>query len=124
MANDTGARAGRTAPQHTHPSQVPLIVVMAALADPVRLSIVRELATEPDWSMTCGSFNVPVNKATRSHHFTVLREAGLIEQRDVGTHRINRLRRSDFEDSFPGLLELVVQRAETPIAPPVPARAD
>jgi DNA-binding transcriptional ArsR family regulator len=55
-----------------------------------------------------------VTKATRSHHFAVLREAGLIEQRDEGPRRLDRLRRPEFEEAFPGLLELVLQEAGQP----------
>jgi len=100
--------AGRKAPQHVHPREVAIGAALAALADPVRLAIVRELAAAPDWSMLCGSFHVPVGKATLSHHFAVLREAGLIEQRDEGARRSNRLRRDDFDRRFPGLLALVL----------------
>lgn len=124
MPKDTGTRAGRTAPRHTHPSQVPLTSVMSALSDPVRVTIVRALAMHPDWSMTCGSFDVPVGKATRSHHFTVLREAGLIEQRDEGTHRINRLRREEVDGAFPGLIDLVLRSEFGPDRPPQPAPAE
>lgn len=98
----------RTAPQHNHPRQVPVEVVFAALADPVRLSIVRQLAESEDWSRACGSFDVPVGKAGLSHHFAVLREAGLVEQRDMGARRVNRLRRAEVEQNFPGLWRLVL----------------
>jgi DNA-binding transcriptional ArsR family regulator len=52
------------------------------------------------------SFALPVSKSTQSAHFRVLREAGLIRQRDEGT-RLNRLRREDLDVRFPGLLDLV-----------------
>jgi DNA-binding transcriptional ArsR family regulator len=42
-------------------------------------------------------------------HFKVLREAGLIRQRVVGTKRVNSLRREDIEHRFPGLLGSVLQ---------------
>lgn len=100
---------GRVAPHHTHPRDVPLTTALAALADPVRLTIVRELGGASDWSRTCGSFDVPVGKAARSHHFTVLRDAGVIEQRDEGPRRVNRLRRPEFDERFPGLLDLVLR---------------
>ncbi len=104
-----GTAAGhRPVPTHTHPRDVPLRSVLAALADPVRLTIVRELAAGPDWSRVCGSFDVPVGKAALSHHFAVLREAGLIEQRDEGARRANRLRRAELDEHFPGLLDLVL----------------
>jgi DNA-binding transcriptional ArsR family regulator len=53
---------------------------------------------------TCGSFDLPVTKSTCTHHFKVLREAGVIHQRQEGTSRLNTLRREDLEARFPGLL--------------------
>ncbi|MEO3813759.1 helix-turn-helix domain-containing protein [Sphaerisporangium sp. B11E5] len=79
-----------------------------ALADPVRRSIVRELSTGPDFTRACGAFDLPVSKATASHHFAVLRAAGLLEQLDAGPRRLNRLRRPEFDARFPGLLALVL----------------
>ncbi|MEU6278688.1 transcriptional regulator [Streptomyces sp. NPDC047028] len=103
------APSHRSAPEHTHPEDVPVQTVLAALADPVRLALVRDLAGSADWSRSCGSFDVPVGKAALSHHFAVLRGAGLVEQRDEGPRRVNRLRRAEFEARFPGLLALVLQ---------------
>ena len=91
------------------PDEGDLQVALDALADPVRRSIIRQLEARPDWSMSCGSFDLPVSKATSSHHFAVLREAGLLEQREDGTRRFNRLRRPEFEARFPGLLDLVLR---------------
>jgi DNA-binding transcriptional ArsR family regulator len=109
-AEESGTGRGRRpAPEHTHPDEVPLAAALAALADPVRLRLVRELAASPDWSRTCGSFDVPVGKAALSHHFAVLRAAGIIEQRDTGTRRANRLRREEFGRRFPGLLDLALR---------------
>lgn len=69
----TAPRAHRAAPDHTHPDHVPLLAALSALADPVRLGLVRELAGSADWERTCGSFDVPVGKAALSHHFATLR---------------------------------------------------
>jgi DNA-binding transcriptional ArsR family regulator len=96
---------------HAHPAEVPLQDALDAVGDPVRRSILRELAATPDWTRACGTFDLPVAKATRSHHFAVLRAAGLIEQRDEGPRRLNRLRRPEFEQCFPGLLDLVLAEA-------------
>ncbi|MGW1074197.1 ArsR/SmtB family transcription factor [Streptomyces sp. NPDC002537] len=90
---------------------MPLGDALTALADPVRRTIVKELAGGPDWTRACGTFDLPVTKATRSHHFAVLRQAGVIEQRDVGPRRVNRLRRPEFDAAFPGLLALVLGEA-------------
>ncbi|GAA3088042.1 ArsR/SmtB family transcription factor [Streptomyces rectiviolaceus] len=99
----------RAAPVHVHPDEVPVLTALTALADPVRIELVRELASSPDWTRACGSFDVPVGKAALSHHFGVLRSAGLVEQRDEGPRRVNRLRREEFEARFPGLLALVLR---------------
>ncbi|MFD8009879.1 ArsR/SmtB family transcription factor [Streptomyces sp. NPDC058955] len=99
----------RLPPVHTDPAQVPLETALLALADPVRRALVRELAGSGDWERSCGSFDVPVTKATLSRHFAVLRDAGLLEQRDAGPKRLNRLRRPEFDARFPGLLELALR---------------
>jgi DNA-binding transcriptional ArsR family regulator len=95
-----------------HPSRGELELggVLHALSDPVRLMIVAELA-QGDCEYTCGSFALPVTKSTCTHHFKVLREAGVIHQRQQGTTRLNTLRRADLEARFPGLLETVLLAA-------------
>ncbi|WP_327323428.1 helix-turn-helix domain-containing protein [Streptomyces sp. NBC_01210] len=105
----TEAASHRTPPVHADPGDVPLETALIALADPVRQTLVRELAEAGDWERACGSFDVPVTKATLSRHFAVLREAGLLEQRDAGAKRLNRLRRPEFDERFPGLLDLVLR---------------
>lgn len=86
-----------------------LQAALDVLADPVRRSILRQLAGQPDWAFACGTFDLPVSKATSTHHFAVLRKAGLLEQRDEGTRRLNRLNRDDYDRRFPGLLDLVLR---------------
>ncbi|HET6504564.1 MAG TPA: transcriptional regulator, partial [Amycolatopsis sp.] len=53
------------APTHTHPRDARLRDVLSAVADPVRRAILRELAGFPDWTKACGTFDLPVTKATR-----------------------------------------------------------
>ena len=106
---------------HTDPRDVTLQAALDALADPVRRTIVVTLACEPHFSRACGAFDLPVSKATASHHFAVLREAGVIEQVDVGSRRLNRLRWDEFDESFPGLLALVLRDSgveSAALAPP------
>jgi DNA-binding transcriptional ArsR family regulator len=105
---------------HTHPRDVTLQAALDALADPVRRTIVATLAREPDFTQACGTFDLPVSKATASHHFAVLRAAGVIEQVDVGSRRLNRLRRDEFDEAFPGLLALVLRDAPACPPPDVP----
>jgi DNA-binding transcriptional ArsR family regulator len=58
--------------------------------------------------LACGAIDLPVSKSTATHHFHVLREAGLIRQYYVGTSRMNALRRDEIAQAFPGLLEALV----------------
>jgi DNA-binding transcriptional ArsR family regulator len=95
---------------HPGRTEIELGAVLHALSDPVRLKIVAALA-RGDGEHTCGSFDVPVTKSTCTHHFKVLREAGVIHQRQEGTARLNRLRRDDLEARFPGLLATILQAA-------------
>jgi DNA-binding transcriptional ArsR family regulator len=83
--------------------------VFAALADDSRRKVIAELASLPEGQeRACGSFDLPVKKATRTHHFRVLREAGLVAQRDHGNGSTLRLLRRDIEEHCPGLLQLLV----------------
>lgn len=95
--------------QIPHPGRddLDLASVLHALSDPVRLGIVAELADGQE--RTCGSFDVSITKSTCTHHFRVLREAGLIRQRQQGTMRLNSLRRDDLDARFPGLLETILR---------------
>ena len=94
---------------HPAPEEIELAAVLHALSDPMRLAIVAGLAGEDQ--RTCGSFSLPVTKSTCTHHFRVLREAGVIRQQLEGTTRLNSLRRADLEARFPGLLDSVLEAA-------------
>ncbi len=98
-------------PAHPTRDELELAGVLHALSDPVRLMMVRGLAGQLE-GRSCGSFDVPVTKSTCTHHFKVLREAGVIRQRQEGTRRVNTLREEDLEARFPGLLATILQAAE------------
>jgi DNA-binding transcriptional ArsR family regulator len=89
--------------------ELTLAPVLAALSDPVRLEIVRKLADGCE--LSCGSFGFPLAKSTLTHHLKVLRDAGVIAQRRVGTSRMTCLRRQDLDARFPGLLDSVLMAA-------------
>lgn len=99
------------------PDAIALSQVLVALADPVRLAIVRELAASTE--APCGALHVPVAGSTRSHHLKTLREAGVTRTRVVGTQRLVSLRRGDLDARFPGLLDAVLAAAT---ASPSPAQ--
>lgn len=88
-------------------AEIAMPTVLQALSDPVRLEIVRTLAREGE--RTCGTLDLGVSDATRSHHLKVLREAGVTRTRAEGTHRRVSLRTDDLEARFPGLLEAILR---------------
>jgi DNA-binding transcriptional ArsR family regulator len=96
-------------PPHPTREEMDLAAVLHALSDPMRLRIVAGLAAQN--VRTCKSFELPVTKSTCTHHFRVLREAGVIRQRLEGTTKLNSLRREDLEARFPGLLDSVLRAA-------------
>src|SRR4051795_4650469 len=98
---------------HPRVEEVTLPDVLHALSDPVRLQIVRALAEREEQS--CSSVESSVSKSTLSHHFKVLREAGVTHTRVNGTHRLVSIRRGELEERSPGLLDSVLgaSRVET-----------
>jgi DNA-binding transcriptional ArsR family regulator len=105
----------QTSAQLHHPAaeEIDLPSLLHALSDPMRLEIVRSLACCSAGELACNAIPLPVTKATASHHFKVLRLAGVIEQHDQGTRRISCLRRDDLERRFPGLLDSVLRAAQS-----------
>jgi DNA-binding transcriptional ArsR family regulator len=97
---------------YSHPAirEVPLHAVMQAMSDPCRLTIVHELLREKGRAIACNEVRLDVSKATRSHHFDVLRAAGIIFTEMNGTKCMTSLRRKDLEQRFPGLLTLISAR--------------
>jgi DNA-binding transcriptional ArsR family regulator len=86
---------------------IALVAVLQALADPVRLQIVRTL-DGGEGAIACYEMGLPVSKSTGSHHLKVLREAGVVKAQVDGTRRYYTLRRADLEARFPGLLDSVL----------------
>ena len=103
------AEASEDSLNHPPVEELELAAVLHALSDPIRLKIVSGLAGGVP--RTCKSFDLPVTKSTCTHHFKVLREAGVIRQRLEGTTRLSTLRRDDLEQRFPGLLDSVLGAA-------------
>ncbi len=93
---------------HPDLKDVSLAAALHALADPVRLVIVARLAAGETLSCSATCEARPIPKSTLSHHFNVLRAAGLIETVADGRERLNRLRRDAFEARFPGMLSAVL----------------
>lgn len=93
--------------QHPDLGTIELTTLLAALADPVRLGLVRLLSdgNERQW----GDLDAPVSKSTLSHHLKVLRDAGITRTRTEGARCFVRLRADELEQRFPGVLSSVVR---------------
>jgi DNA-binding transcriptional ArsR family regulator len=79
--------------------------VLAALSDPVRLSLVCRLSKGEE--LPWGQFEAGVCNSTLSHHLKILREAGITQVRKEGTRCFVSLR-PDLEEVFPGLVGQVL----------------
>ena len=93
-------------PKEPRRDELELSSILYALSDPIRLDIVRQLASVD--SLACGNFRIEKPKSSLSHHFRVLRESGVVATRRDGTALLNTLRRQDLECRFPGLLKAVL----------------
>jgi DNA-binding transcriptional ArsR family regulator len=93
---------------HPARTEIRLEAVLHALSDPMRLQVVRFLAGIGEGEAACSAIELAVSKSTTTHHFRVLREAGVISQVYRGTAKMNALRRRDLEALFPGLLDTVL----------------
>lgn len=93
-----------------HPSrdQLTIEAVVAALDHPVRLRVVRTLADRSE--QTCQQILPDMTKSSASHHWKVLRENGIVQQRREGRNLYMRLRREDLDSRFPGVLDAVINR--------------
>jgi DNA-binding transcriptional ArsR family regulator len=103
---------------YKHPAADELVLerVLYALSDSIRLDIVRHLARVE--CATCGELDGGRPKSTVSHHFKVLREAGLVLTENTGTSHMNTLRRADIEARFPGLLAAILSQSDAVAATP------
>jgi DNA-binding transcriptional ArsR family regulator len=95
---------------HPDAAAITLAGVLFALADPVRLAIVRELLKSPaglNCTEASSRLGVAMPKSTCSQHYRILRESGLIVSERRGTELVSRVRTQLLAERFPGLLESV-----------------
>ncbi|SEB44360.1 MULTISPECIES: ArsR/SmtB family transcription factor [Rhodococcus] len=99
---------------HPATADLELGTVLSALSDGHRRRVIVELARLPvDAERTCQSFGMPLAKQTVTHHFKILRNAGLIKEVDYGNRKAISLRKHDIDQRFPGLLDVLVAGADT-----------
>ena len=90
------------------PGEIRLRELLHALGDDVRLRIVRVLADGRYHPCQVDEFGIDLHKSTLSHHFKVLREAGVTTTELLGRNHQVRLRIEDLESRFPGLVTSVI----------------
>lgn len=101
--------------QFVHPAKedITLTGILGALADPMRLRILHSLMEE-DGCQSCSEAAPCPNmaKSTLSHHFRILRDAGLIRTTKRGIENRNEVREKEINDMFPGLLKTVLKLSD------------
>jgi DNA-binding transcriptional ArsR family regulator len=110
MFASTRTYTGGVIPQHPERHQIQLENVLTALGNPLRLKIVRTLATGGE--QACGTILDGVSKSTLTRHWKVLRDSGIIWQRPYGRENLLSLRREDLDARFPGLLDALLTAAD------------
>lgn len=103
------ARTRRSAPLD------PDVRLLAALADPTRLAIVRQLATESETCACDFTSCCDVGQPTVSHHLRVLREAGVVVSERRGQWIFYRLA-PDVAERLAGIARELVPGGLIPVA--------
>src|SRR6266481_4032154 len=97
-----------------HPSIKDVTVegILHALSDPVRVAIYAQIVASA-CSQNCSNFlkisEKDIPKSTLSHHFKILRDAGLIRSERRGVEMQNASRCSEIDGRFPGLIKAIVK---------------
>ena len=80
--------------------------VFRALSDPIRWSIIVQMAQVDELACITLEDTLPVSKPTISYHTKILQNAGLISTRKAGRNYYYTLRRDVLRDLLDGLWEL------------------
>jgi len=96
---------------HPATEDITLAAVLGALADPMRLKILKALLDKRHSRLSCTEATpcAEMAKSTLSHHFRILRDAGLIRTTKQGVENLNSVRWADLNERFPGLLTAIMK---------------
>jgi DNA-binding transcriptional ArsR family regulator len=83
-------------------------VIFEALSEPVRMSIIREIARTDELPCTFLDEVLSVSKSTISYHIKQLHHASLISVRKEGRYYFYKLRRNVFDHFLPSFIERLV----------------
>jgi len=87
-------------------SSVPPTEIFKALGDPIRWSIVEQMASVDELACLTLENTLPVSKPTISYHTKILHHAGLISVRKKGRNYFYSLRRDVLHEVLDSLWEL------------------
>lgn len=91
---------------HPETGEIVLARVMYALSDPIRLEMVRRLASVKEADSLDLADDLP--RSTLTYHTRILRENGITYTRSQGRACMIALRADDLEGRFPGLLRSLI----------------
>ena len=100
------------------PDEVHYLGIFEALSEPIRINIIRQVASVDELACTTLDETLPISKPTISYHVKILSQAQLISVRKEGRYYHYRLRREVFDYFLPTFLERILAGAE----PPLPAK--
>ncbi|CAM2188107.1 Uncharacterized HTH-type transcriptional regulator YczG [Paraburkholderia sacchari] len=89
-------------PKHPKTQNIDLAAVLTALGSPIRLAIIHAISDLEE--RACSDILPRFPRSTKTHHFRILRESGVVWQRQVGRDFYLALRMDDLEARFPGLM--------------------
>jgi DNA-binding transcriptional ArsR family regulator len=96
-----------------HPAKedITLAGVLGALGDPMRLKILKKLLNKRPGCLSCTDAApcAEMAKSTLSHHFRILRDAGMIRTTKQGVENLNSVRWDDLNERFPGLVTAIMK---------------
>lgn len=92
---------------HPLKDQFELSVIFYALSDPTRLEILKRLSLQG--ASTCSALHMDLPKSRLSHHYKVMREAGLIRVSVEGKYHTLCIRKEELDEVFPGLIDAVLR---------------
>lgn len=98
-----------------HPSKedITLPGLLEALADPIRIQILKSLMKNDGFLSCCRASPCPkIAKSTLSNHFRILRESGLIRMTKSGVENHSVVRDEEINEKFPGLLKAIFKHVD------------
>ena len=99
------------------PDEVHYLGIFEALCEPIRMQIIRQIASVDELACTTLDETLPISKPTISYHVKILSQAQLISVRKEGRYYHYRLRREVLDYFLPTFLDRLLAMPKPPIRP-------